>query len=168
LQSALEPTAPAMGKVLSFQLDGERYSIDILKIREIVGLMPITPLPQASPFVRGVMNLRGKIIPVLDLRRRFGLSEASLGREACIITCDVPSGTGLVLAGLLVDSVEEVAPLGANQLEPLPDLGGPRSGWVRGLIKSKDKVAILLDVDKVIKDSGLDALEIPSGPLTAE
>lgn len=138
-------------KYLCFRLGGESYGVEILKVREIIALMEITALPEATGHVKGVINLRGKIVPVLDLRSKFGLAAQESRRENCIIT--VSSGSGEAsLVGILVDSVSEVLNLEASVVEPLPALGhSPHQDYVLGLAKAPGQVIILLNLDKVIE-----------------
>lgn len=152
MTSALKaPAGPA--KCLSFSLAGESYALDILKVREIVGLMPITPVPRSPEHVRGVVNLRGKIIPVVDARSRFGLGLVEAGPEACIITCESEGPEGPLLAGLLVDGVEEVLALDQGGLEPMPGLSDLRQDYAEGLFKHKGRVVILLKVEAMVNGS---------------
>jgi purine-binding chemotaxis protein CheW len=151
------------GKYLTFRLGREEYGVEILKVREIVGLMDITAVPRTSAHVRGVVNLRGKIIPVVDLRRKLGLPETASSRENCIIIVIVQSGHGEVLVGLLVDAVNEVLWVGEGEVDPLPDIGDQEAlDFVRGLAKVRGRVVILLDIDRVVRQQdlkGLDQLE---------
>ena len=152
-------------KFLTFRLDNESYGIEILKVREIIGLMEITAVPKAAAHVRGVINLRGKIVPVLDMREKFGLSQVELKKENCIITVMAEGTQGPLLVGVLVDSVSEVMQLDASQIEALPALGADlRLDFVLGLAKAQAKVIILLDIDQVILAEDLSALkEIAAG-----
>jgi purine-binding chemotaxis protein CheW len=149
----------AEGKHLTFKLGGEEYGLDIMKVREIVGLMAITSVPQTSMHIRGVMNLRGKIIPVMDLRRKFGLPDIELTKENCIITCMVKGANGGILVGVLVDSVSEVIQLVGEDVDPMPDLADMRVDFVPGVVKSRGRVIILLDIDRVVQGHELDMLE---------
>jgi purine-binding chemotaxis protein CheW len=143
--------AAAAGKYLTFRLDGEDYGIEILKVREIIGRMDITRVPQTREFVRGVINLRGKVIPVLDLRAKFGLPPAAETAQTCIIVVDV--GT---LMGLLVDAVQEVHDIPADKLEPPPRLGqGVGADLLLGLGKVKNEIKLLLDVERVLTGEDL-------------
>jgi purine-binding chemotaxis protein CheW len=155
----MEATQKNSAKYLTFQLGGEEYGMAILKVREIIGLMTITSVPRAPRHVRGVVNLRGKIIPVLDLRRKFGLPEVELARENCIITAMIgtESGEGL-LVGLLVDAVSEVLQVDGTEIEPVPALKDVSLGFVLGLAKSQGKVRILLDIDRVVNEEALEGL----------
>ena len=148
------------GKCLTFRLGSEEYGVEILKVREIVGLMDITAVPRTSTHVRGVVNLRGKIIPVVDLRRKLGLPEVAASRENCIIIVIVRGGQGEVLVGLLVDAVNEVLWVGEGEVDDLPDIGDSHAlEFVRGLAKVRGRVVILLDIDKVVRQQELRGLE---------
>ena len=148
------------GKYLTFRLGKEEYGIEILKVREIVAMMEITAVPLTAMHVRGVVNLRGKIIPVVDLRRKFGLPEAAATRETCIITVMVEGRESAVLTGLLVDGVSEVVQVAASDVEPVPVLGDDmRLDFVMGLSKTKGRVIVLLDMDKVMQGQDLAALK---------
>ena len=148
------------GKCLTFRLGKEEYGVEILKVREIVGLLDITAVPRTSAHVRGVVNLRGKIIPVVDLRRKLGLPDAAASRENCIIIVIVRGGQGEVLVGLLVDAVNEVLWVGEGEVDDLPDIGDSQAlEFVRGLAKVRGRVVILLDIDKVVHQQDLKGLE---------
>ena len=148
------------GKYLTFHLGREEYGIEILKVREIVALMEITAVPLTARHIRGVVNLRGKIIPVVDMRRKFGLPEAAATRENCIITVVVEGKEGEVLTGLLVDGVSEVTQVAASDVEPVPSLGGDMPlDFVTGLSKTKGRVVVLLDMDKVMQPKELEELQ---------
>jgi len=148
------------GKCLTFRLGREEYGVEILKVREIVGLMDITAVPKTAAHVRGVVNLRGKIIPVVDLRRKLGLPEAASSRENCIIIVIVRSRQSDVLVGLLVDAVNEVLWVGEGEVDALPDIGDEGAlDFIRGLAKIRGRVVILLDIDKVVHQQDLQGLE---------
>lgn len=141
--------APAGGKFLSFILGDVAYGIPILEVREIIGMAPITPLPNAPSFFLGVVNLRGKIIPVLDLRTRLGLARAETTSESCIIVVDCDRGTDEARQiGCLVDSVSEVVNVSSEQIEPAAWEGTTDS--LTGLAKLKDRVLVLLNVQQVV------------------
>lgn len=145
-------TVAQTNKYLTFELARETYGIGILKIREIIKVMEITPLPHASDSVRGVINLRGKIIPVVDLRMRFGLEVSEFTDRTCIVVVDLENAEGVrTLVGATVDAVSEVSQIPTVDIEPPPELGaGARDGHIQGMAKLKDKVVILLDIDKVL------------------
>jgi len=140
------------GKYLTFKLHDESYGIDVLKVREIIRLTSITAVPQMPPFVRGVINLRGKIIPVMDLRLRFGFAEAGGTEQTCIIVVQVklPDGKATQM-GLVVDGVEEVINIAAGDIEETPDFGSQiTSDYIVGMAKIKGAVKTLLDIDSII------------------
>lgn len=148
------------GKYLTFRLGQEEYGVEILKVREIVAMMDITAVPMTAPHIRGVVNLRGKIIPVVDMRRKFDLPEAALARETCIITVMVQGPEGAVLTGLMVDAVREVAQVAAEEVEPIPALGDDmKLDFVTGLSKTKGRVIVLLDIDKALQGQDLKAIQ---------
>lgn len=143
----------AAGKFLSFYLSKEEYGIAILKVREIIGMVDVTPLPRTPDFVRGVINLRGKIIPVIDLRLKFGMPPADYTNETCIVVVDVGrEGESAVQVGCIVDTVSEVLTVDREQFEEAPRCANASGEYIAGLGKLKDRVLILLDIDKVIGD----------------
>ncbi len=139
------------GKYLTFHLDGEEYGVEILKVREIIGIMGITKVPQTPDFVQGVVNLRGKVIPVVDLRLKFNLSKAEYDEETCIIVVDVGA-----MMGIIVDTVQEVHDIPAANIEPPPTLGvSVDTSFILGMGKVKEDVKILLDIDRVLTSEEL-------------
>ena len=135
----------------SVKLGSGEYGIEILRVREIIGVMDVTYVPGTPDFVRGVINLRGKIIPVIDLKYKFGLGEAEITEKSCIIVVDVNSNGRVIQTGLLVDSVSEVLDVGDEDIEETPSFGdGVRVDFILGMAKVGDRVKILLDVDKVL------------------
>lgn len=143
-------------KLMQFELDGEFYGLDILKIREINGMMDITGVPQTPDFVKGLINLRGKVIPVLDLRLKFGLPEKAYTDRTAIIVVEIKTISGLVQMGIVVDTVSEVVNIPARDIEPVPDFGARlKSDYILSLAKIKDVVVIILDIDRVLTDEDL-------------
>lgn len=142
----------AAGKYLTFILGDESYAIPVLRVREIIRLTRITEVPQMPDYVRGVINLRGKIIPVMDLRLRFGLGEANSTDQTCIVVVQVRNTAGQAIAtGLVVDAVEEVAQLNAADIEETPNFGSQVStAYLLGMAKIKGVVKALLDIDRII------------------
>lgn len=139
------------GKYLTFKLAGEEYAIDILKVKEIIGLMPITDIPRMPGYVRGVINLRGKVIPVVDLRTKFGLMSTEDTDETCIIVVDVARNGKSTQTGILVDTVSEVLDIAADQIEEAPSFGtAVNTDFIMGMGKIGESVKILLDVVKVL------------------
>ena len=143
------------GKYLTFVLGKEEYGLEILIVREIIGIMDITQVPQTPSFVTGVINLRGKVIPVINLRLKFGMEEEEYTKETCIIVVEA----GSVLIGIIVDTVSEVIDITDNDIEPTPSFGSNiKSDFILGMGKVKDQVKILLDIGKVLSDINLDLL----------
>lgn len=147
------------GKYLTFTLDDEAYGIGILKIKEIIGMMPITPVPQTPDFVKGVVNLRGKVIPVVELRLRFGLEATDYTERTCIIVVEMEGQTGDVVIGIVVDSVSEVLNIKAEDIEDAPNFGTKlETDYILGMAKMEGGVKILLDIDRVLSAKELDGL----------
>jgi purine-binding chemotaxis protein CheW len=139
------------GKYLTFQLASEEFGIGVLKVREIMGMHEITAVPQTPPHVKGVINLRGKVVPVIDLRLKFGLPGAEYTQRTCIIVTQVRGESGPILMGIIVDGVSEVLNLTANEIEDSPDFGDQTvKRYLLGMAKVKGKVKILLDIDTVL------------------
>ncbi len=144
------------GKYLTFFLGEEEYGIEILRVNEIIGMLPITPIPQTDPWVRGVVNLRGKVIPVLDLRLKLGMEPAEETEETCIIVVQM-QGT---LIGVIVDKVSEVLDIDEAQVEDPPALGmGVETDLLLGIGKAEGKVKLLLDIDRVLTPAELDLVD---------
>lgn len=149
------------GKYLTFSLGGEEYGIGILKVKEIIGMMPITPVPQTPTFVKGVINLRGKVIPVIDLRLKFGMDSNPYNERTCIIVVEASGlAAGRVMMGLVVDSVSEVVNIKEEDIEDTPTFGTRLSmEYILGMAKAGDTVKILLDIDRVLTTQEMSVLE---------
>ena len=146
------------GKYLAFALGQEEYGLPVLKVREIIKVMDITQVPQVAAHVRGVINLRGKVIPIIDLRLKFGFPAQDYTERTCIIVVDVSLSGSKVMMGIVVDSVSEVLNIAGADIDDAPDFGGrTRTDYILALAKVKGTVKILLDLDRVL---GSDA---PSG-----
>ena len=147
----VQSSAHLAGKYLTVGLDREAYGIAVLKVREIIRMQKITPVPQMPVYVKGVINLRGRVIPVVDLRVKFGL-EAVLAERTCIVVVQVTlSAEQSVQMGLIVDSVEEVATLTEAEIEPTPEFGAKIDiEYIVGMAKVKGQVKMLLDIDRVV------------------
>ena len=145
------------GKYLTFTLNSESYGIDVLKVREIIRQTPITVVPQMPHYLRGVINLRGKIIPVMDLRLRFEFAEAHNTERTCIIVVQVKLQDGKVTQmGLVVDGVEEVVNIASAEIEETPNFGGQiDTDYILGMAKVKGAVKTLLDIDGVLSAEAL-------------
>ncbi len=142
------------GKYLTFTLAQEEYGVEILKVREIIGVMDITAVPRMPDYMKGVINLRGKVIPVVDLRLKFGLEEAEHTEQTCIIVVDVGREIGII-----VDTVSEVLDVDGSNIEPPPSMGGSvDTSFILGMGKVAEAVKILLDIDKVLTNEELDSV----------
>ena len=149
-------------KYLTFKLADEEYGVEILKVRELIGIMDITAVPQMPVHMKGVINLRGKVIPVVDLRLKFGLVELEHTEQTCIIVVDVGKEIGII-----VDAVSEVLDIKGENVEPPPSMGGSvDTSFILGMGKVGDAVKILLDIDKVLTTEEL--LNVVSAANTAE
>jgi purine-binding chemotaxis protein CheW len=148
------------GKYLTFSLAGEEYGINILKIKEIIGMMPITTVPQTPQFVKGVINLRGKVIPVIDLRLKFGMEPMEYGERTCIVVVEIEGASNTILIGSVVDSVSEVLNIKGEDIEDPPAFGTRlNTDAILGMAKMDGDVKILLDIDKVLNVDELTAME---------
>lgn len=144
------------GKYLTFGLDSEEYGLEILKVREIIGMMDITPVPRTPEYVRGVINLRGSVIPVVDLRLKFGMASADRTDETCIIVVDVAD----VEMGIVVDRVSEVLDIVDEEIEEAPSFGTEvDTAYILGIGKTGGKVTILLDIRRILSTADLSDLD---------
>ena len=160
MDQAVKAMTDKEGKYLTFPLANEEYGIGILKIREIIGMMPITSVPRTPEFVKGVINLRGKVIPVMDLRLRFGMEEMEYNDRTCIIVVEIERQAGTVQIGTVVDSVSEVLNVGGTDIEETPSFGTKLdTEYILGMAKMEGGVKILLDIDEVLSDEEITALE---------
>jgi purine-binding chemotaxis protein CheW len=145
------PVEKKDGKHLIFQLEERGYGIPILTVNEIIGIMDITPIPRAPGFIKGVINLRGKIIPVMDLRLKFGMVEKEYDEQTCIIIVNVNLDNAVKQIGVVVDIVSEVVDIPASEIEAAPKYSThDDEDFLNGIGKVKDKVVMLLDIEKVI------------------
>ncbi|MBT3355614.1 MAG: purine-binding chemotaxis protein CheW [Candidatus Scalindua sp.] len=141
------------GKYLTFVLGSEEYGIAILRVREIIGLMDITTVPQTPEYMKGVINLRGKVIPVIDLRLKFSMQEEEHTQETCVIVTEVNSTS----IGIIVDSVSEVLDIKSGEIEDTPSFGqGIDTDFIMGLGKVKEKIVIMLDIEEVLSSEDLE------------
>lgn len=140
------------GKYLTFSLGSEEYGLEILKVKEIIGIMNITAVPQTPKYVKGVINLRGKVIPVIDLRLKFGMNGMEYNDRTCIIVVDIVGKAGeKTVMGIVVDSVSEVLNIKGEEIEDTPTFGVKLdTDYILGMAKIKGGVKILLDIDKVL------------------
>jgi purine-binding chemotaxis protein CheW len=151
MDQAVKTLADREGKYLTFTMDKEEYGIGILKIKEIIGMMPITSVPRTPEHVKGVINLRGKVIPVVDLRLRFGMDAIDYNERTCIIVVEIEGQSGTVMIGTVVDSVSEVLNIKGEGIEDAPTFGTKLdTDYIFGMAKMEGGVKILLDIDKVL------------------
>lgn len=137
-------------KLLTFSLGSEGYGLSILKVKEIIGMLHITPVPKTPNFVKGVINLRGKIIPVMDLRIKFGMDEIPYNERTCIIVVEIEIMNTQRLLGVVVDMVSEVVSISSNEIEPPPECGSKsEENFILGIGKLKDRVVIIIDINKI-------------------
>jgi len=152
-----------VGKYLTFALGNEEYSVPVLKVREIIKIMDITAVPQVPEYVKGVVNLRGKVIPVVDLRLKFGFPAQDYTERTCIIVVEVALATGARMMGIIVDHVSEVLNVAAEQIEQTPEFGDEiQTDYMKGIAKVQGQVKILLDLDRVLGVDGTIAMPQPS------
>lgn len=149
------------GKYLTFELGGEAYGLEILKVKEIIGIMNITSVPRMPEYVKGVINLRGKVIPVVDLRLKFGMEALEYNERTCIIVVDITGrSANNVMVGIVVDSVSDVMNIGDDEIEDTPTFGVKLdTEYILGMAKSKGGVKILLDIDRVLSNEEIVSLE---------
>jgi purine-binding chemotaxis protein CheW len=152
------------GKYLTFKLDVEEFGLEILKVQEIIKMMGITRVPRTPAFVRGVINLRGKVIPVVDLRRKFDMESREGTEKTCIIVVTVRRSAGSVVMGIIVDEVSEVLDVAGESIESAPEFGGVvDTSFILGMGKIGDRVVTLLDVDRVLSGEDVAAVAGLSG-----
>lgn len=158
--TAAAATNERAGKYLVFQLGREEFGIRVVKVREIMRVQDITAVPGTPLYVKGVINLRGKVIPVVDLRLKFSLPEMERTQRTCIIVVQVEAASRGMLMGVIVDAVAEVLNLAAGDIEDTPDFGESlATNYLLGMAKVKDKVKILLDIDQILTRQELDGLQ---------
>jgi purine-binding chemotaxis protein CheW len=144
------------GKYLTFELDRQEYGLEILKVKEIIGMMGITAIPQTPDYVKGVINLRGRVIPVIELRARFGMPAKEYDDRTCIIVVEIQSGDARIQMGIIVDSVSEVLNVTRDDLEPTPRFGVTiNTDFILGMAKGKTTVRTLLNIDNVLTSNEL-------------
>lgn len=157
------------GKYLTFRLGEESYGVSVTQVREIISMMGITHMPQMPPYVLGIINLRGKVVPVIDLRLKFGMTNASTTPSTCIVVVKIyTTETRQILLGMVVDAVEEVANIDADNIEDPPSFGTTVcTDYILGMAKIKDKVKTLLKIDRVITEPLVETPQERSSETTA-
>ena len=160
MDQAIKVMSDREGKYLTFSMASEEYGIGILKIKEIIGMMSITTVPQTPEFIKGVINLRGKVIPVIDLRLRFGMTANDYTERTCIIVVEIPGLSGTVMIGIVVDSVSEVLSIKGDEIEETPTFGTKlNTDYILGMAKMDGGVKILLDIDRVLSRDEMHMLD---------
>jgi purine-binding chemotaxis protein CheW len=155
-------TEQLAGKYLTFALGAEEYGLPVLKVREIIKILAITQVPHVPPHVKGVINLRGKVIPVVDLRLKFGFADQGYGERTCVIVVEVATPAGRVMTGIVVDTVCEVLNIAVEDIEETPAFGASvATDYMTGVAKVKGTVKVLLDLDHVL---AADAAVTPTRP----
>jgi purine-binding chemotaxis protein CheW len=147
------------GKYLTFQLGKEEFGVGVMKVQEIMRMQDVTAVPGTPVYLKGVMNLRGKIIPVIDLRSKFGMPSIEYTQRTCVIVVQLNGTAVPLLMGMIVDEVCEVLIFGCADIEDPPDFGAERRRDILGLAKSGGKVKILLDIDRVLSGQEIHALD---------
>lgn len=152
------------GKYLTFQLDSEIYGLAILNVQEIIGIMAVTRVPRTPDFIRGVINLRGRVIPVIDFRLKFSLPAAEDSERTCIIVVQVKWHDTLITIGIIVDEVSEVLNVQGEQIENTPEFGANvNTEFILGIGKVNGRIIMLLDVEKALTTGDFDALTAAAG-----
>jgi purine-binding chemotaxis protein CheW len=156
INQAVKVVTNREGKYLTFALAGEEYGLGILKVKEIIGMMAITAIPQAPGYVKGVINLRGKVTPVVDIRLKFGMETAAYTERTCIIVVEIRGAKGTILMGIIVDSVSEVLNIKAADIEDTPNFGvALDTAFILGMAKINGSIKILLDIDRIFREEDL-------------
>jgi purine-binding chemotaxis protein CheW len=158
-QEITEHRRASAGKYLTFVLGTEEFGLEILRVREIIGYLNITAVPQTPPHVKGVLNLRGQVIPIVDLRLKFGMPEMEINEQTCIIVVEIHKQNGSYETGIIVDRVSEVLDVVDDQIEDAPQLGvGLDTDFILGMAKVDKGVKILLDINRVLNGDNLELL----------
>jgi purine-binding chemotaxis protein CheW len=148
------------GKFLTFSLAGEDFGVGILKVKEIIGMMPITTIPQAPPSVKGVINLRGRVIPVIDMRLQFGMEATEYTERTCIVVVELATASATIPTGIVVDSVSEVVNIKGEDIADVPHFGlCVKTEFILGMAKLQGSVKVLLDIDRVFGTGEIAQLE---------
>lgn len=160
MDQAIKAVTVKTGKYLTFTLDDETYGIGILKVKEIIGMLPVTSVPRTPDFVKGVINLRGKVIPVTDLRLKFGMAAMAYTDRTCIIVVEIDTNESTVLIGIVVDAVSEVLNIKEEEIEKTPDFGTRlNTEYILGMAKMGGGVKILLDIDRILSTGEIETLK---------
>ena len=156
LETINEAIKDKAGKYLTFALGSEEYGLEILKVREIIGYVEVTRIPQTPAYVQGVINLRGQVIPVVDLRAKFGMESVERTEATCIIVVEISRADDAISTGVVVDRVQEVLDIAGEDIEDTPSFGSSvDTDFILGMGKIGESVKILLDIDKVLGEADL-------------
>lgn len=148
------------GKYLTFKLAEEEYGLEILKVQEIIQMQEVTHVPKTPSFVRGVINLRGKVIPVIELKKKFGMDAIDDTDKTCIIVVQIGEGDNTMTIGVIIDAVSEVLDIGAENIQETPSFGSDvNTDFILGIGKIGDNVKMLLDIDKVLSTADVTAIK---------
>ena len=160
IDDAIKATTTKLGKYLTFKLNEEEYGIGIIKVKEIIGMMAITSVPRTPEFVKGVINLRGKVIPIVDLRLKFSMEAIPYMERTCIIVVEIDSNDATVLIGIVVDAVSEVLNINEDDIEETPTFGTElNTEYILGMAKMEGGVKILLNIDNVLSPKEIEGLK---------
>ena len=160
MDQAVKAMTIKTGKYLTFCLENEEYGVEILKVKEIIGMMTITSIPRTPDFVKGVINLRGKVIPVIDLRQKFDMESIPYSGRTCIIVVEIETESDTIHIGIVVDSVSEVLNIKETDIEETPTFGSSMNvEYILGMAKMEGGVKILLDIDKVLSTKEIIGIE---------
>jgi purine-binding chemotaxis protein CheW len=161
MQKIAEKKMKKEGKYLTFSLKGEEYGIEIHKVKEIIGMIAITTIPETPPYIKGVVNLRSKVIPVIDLRLKFGMEATPYTKQSCIVVVEISGKScGNYFLGIVVDTVSEVLNIKEAEIEETPDFGTRlNTAYILGMAKIGKGVKILLEIDKVLSGDEFDILD---------
>jgi len=155
----MEPRQSEAGQYLSFSLGGEEYGLDILKVQEIKGWEPVRPLPDTPGYIKGVLDLRGTVVPIIDLRQRFGFPEAVYTPTTVTIILRVQAGDRQLTAGIVVDNVSDVLDVPTDTILQPPDLGSRiNTRYIQGMVTLNERMVVLLDTDRLLDPDELDRI----------
>lgn len=161
--------ATELKQYLTFHLGAEEYALTILRVREIIEFSTLTRVPAMPPCVRGVLNLRGTVLPVVDLAVRFGIAEREVTKQTCVIVVDIDFDGQLTIMGIIADGVNEVIELRADQIEPPPAFGSKTAEYLTGFLRTQSGFVMMLDVDRVLSAEALFLEQLAaSAPLELE
>lgn len=160
IDKTIKDITTKIGKYLTFSLEEEEYGIGILKVKEIIGMMPITSVPRTQQFVKGVINLRGKVIPIVDLRAKFGMNSIPYTERTCIIVVEINASDAVVLIGIVVDAVSEVLNIHGDEIQDTPAFGTHLdTQYIMGMAKVEGAVKILLNIDRVLSRADIQGFQ---------